>query len=163
MDKPRAQLALTGGITKSYQRMHDGRLEQVGQYNTPHPAHIGAPAARGKPAAQTKQSAPMPRVQVTWNNLQAGQTVLLGGSQWKVIRTFVGLAGKPNKKGTSSGKSTGSGTSTGSSGKGVNTGGTNKATGSKTKKSPVTNELRNVYTGKRLDITLAPGFKVWVY
>lgn len=151
-------MRLTGGTTRSYTRIERGHPQRVRQYRTPHPAQ-----------AQVGGLGSVPRTQVPWNKLQPGMVVDFSGQAWKVIKTSVfthfqlntkNKAGKPSRKGTRTGAQTGSGTATGSPGKAA------KAHAKKAAKpstSAITDRLENLNTGKRVDITLQPGFKVWVY
>lgn len=106
--------------------------------------------------------------------IKPGMILDFGGEPWKVLHQGVAAPGKPNSSGTSSGRNTGSkgkgvntkgGGSTGSAGKGVNTkGGSKGANKGKTSLSgPVTNVLENLWSGKKIQMTLHGNFKVLVY
>ncbi len=72
-------LRLAGGTTRSYVRMHAGRLQRVGAYPTPRLRHVA------------------------WGSLKAGQVVEIVGIRYEVLQVRV----KP-KLTTGSGTSTGS-------------------------------------------------------
>jgi hypothetical protein len=183
MHKARLRLAATGqaapattsGVTRTHMRMENGRIQQVHQYQNHRPSH-GHPTAPAAPAKDGKYKN-MPTKELDWRDLDPGDIVDFGGEPWKVLHTYVtepkeqggktksrvkGKAGKANGKGTSSGKKgASSGKPTSSKGKGVNTG--KKAGAGTMSKTPVADILENLWTGKRVQITLHPGFKVWVY
>ncbi len=141
-------------LTRQYVRVHMGVRQNVRQYPTPHPAQL-KPNPWGK----------MPRVKIAWKHVQVGTVVDFGGEPWKVVKTHIfNRSGTPNTKGTSSGVSTGSGTSTGSgasTGSGTGTG--SKVPGAASPPAPITDRLKSLRTGREIDITLTPGFKIWVY
>lgn len=168
----------THGITRSYTRMRRGIRQQVHQYQNHRLVHPAHPAPKDTRIDWGK----IPTTRTSWRDLNKGDVVDFGGEPWKVLETYVngpstagtktshikGKAGKASAKGTSSGKKTGSGVNPGgpmktaSQGKGVNTGGASKAS-SGTSTFPVTDMLENLYTGRRINVTLSPGFAVWVY
>lgn len=145
------------GQTRTYNRVENGRPQRVSQYQNHRP-----------PKASAKGDyTHMPTTKVSWRDVQDGSVLDFGGEPWKVLHTYVGgpssvtnTAGKPNTKGTTSGKTTAS------KGKGVNTvGGTTSGKAAKKTLStnPISNVLENLWTGKRVQITLHPSFMVWVY
>jgi hypothetical protein len=131
-------LRLSGGITRSYTRVNQGRVQRVGAYAS--------------------------RRRVAWGSLKAGEVVEIAGVRYKVLQVRVPPAKPkqpgPNTKGTVSGKSTGS------AGKGVNTKGPagsgalspgKAALGGQ--KAPaggqkVTSVLQNLSTGNRYYVSL---------
>jgi hypothetical protein len=153
------------GVTRTYTRVENGRPQRVNQYQNHRPPHARLPAPKGAGAKGDYKG--MPTTKMDWKDLKEGDVVDFGGEPWEVLHTYVGgpssvkpKAGKANTKGTTSGKNTGS------KGKGVNTtGGTSsgKAAKGKVSTTPVTDVLENKWTGKRVQITLHPSFKVLVY
>lgn len=151
-------LRLAGGITNSYSRTVNGKVERVSQYRSR-----------------------MRRL--AFGALKGGEILQIGSVQYKVIQARVPQApykpkqAGPNTKGTTSGKNTGS------KGQAVNTKGGAAASGSgaggtavtaKTIETAVlgqpvpsgvatvTNELTDVRTGARYFVRLPPGTAVQV-
>jgi hypothetical protein len=153
-------LRLAGGITRSYTRMENGRVQRVGAYT---------------------------RIRrVAWGSLKAGNVVQIAGARYKVVQArvpqtpFKPAQPGPNTKGTTSGKNTGSQgqgvntggpASTGSAGQGVNTGAVTGSTIAQAAlggaKLPfgtptVTNLLASLVTGKQFYVYLPQGQEVTV-
>lgn len=81
-------LRLSGGVTKSYVHVVNGKLVRVNQYRTPHPA-------QAKYHAQA------------WGQLKAGQTVVIRNVPYKVVKANV-VSKTTGTKSTTHGKNTGS-------------------------------------------------------
>lgn len=149
-------------LTKSYTRTsRSGRPQQVRQYPTPHPGHLNPSAAvLGK----------LPKVQTDWHLIKAGAIVDFGGEPWKVLAHAVNPPGKASSTGgvnsTGKGVRTGAPKNTGRKGRGLNTKG---GVMSNSPRKPgaadkiITHVLENLWTGKRVQISLNAAYKVWVY
>lgn len=165
----------TPGVTRTYTRVEAGRPQRVNQYQN-HKIPAPRASASTKPGKAAGDYKTKPTTRTAWRDITAGDVLDFGGEPWRVQETYIGgpssgksaknTAGKPNTKGTRN-----PGTKA-SSGKGVNTGGKNISTGSQGKgvntgkklsTTPVTNLLENLWTGKRVQITLHPSFMVWLY
>lgn len=154
---------------RGYSRVQNNHQVMVHPYSNMR-APAQQQAAQASSAVARANLAHMPHVLTTWNKLSPGQTVLFGNQPWKVLKTYIyNYSGRANTTGTRTGATTGSagagintkggattssGVSTGSAGTGINT--------AKTGTSMVTNLLRNMGTGKELEITLPPTYKVTV-